>query len=86
MSEPQSPGSSRLEDTDSSDDVRLVECGLVAVEMRKRKVGVRDEEEGWTPVVRRKRKKISAGRVGDGELRVDGRSIMHFRSLNGIPG
>ena len=29
---------------------------------------VRDEEEGWTPVVRRKRKK-SAGCVNDGELR-----------------
>ena len=38
-----------------SDGVRLAECGLVAVEVRKRKVGVRDEEEGWTPVVRRKK-------------------------------
>ena len=28
---------------------------------------MRDEEEGWTPVVRRKRKK-SAGYVGDGKL------------------
>ena len=32
-----------------SNDVKLVECGLVAVEVRKRKVGVRDDEEGWTP-------------------------------------
>ena len=28
----------------------------------------------------------SAGCMGDGELRVDGGSVMHFRSLNGIPG
>ena len=59
-SEPQAPGSSGLVDTDSDDDVRLAECGLVAVEVRKEKVDVwyvRDEEEGWAPVVRRKRKK-----------------------------
>ena len=46
---------------------------------------VRDEEERWTTVVRRKRKK-SAGCVGDGELRMDGGSAMHFRNLLGIPG
>ena len=36
-------------------------------------------------MLRRKRKK-SAVCVGDGELRVDGESVMHFRSLNGILG
>ena len=36
---------------------------------------VRGDEEGWTPVVRRKRKK-SAGYVGDGELGVDGGSVI----------
>ena len=46
---------------------------------------VKDEEEGWSPVVRRMRKK-SAGCVGDGELRVDGGNVVRFRSLNGIPG
>ena len=46
---------------------------------------VRDEEEGWTPVLRRKRMK-SAVCVGDGELKADGGSVMCFRSLNGIPG
>ena len=59
----------------------------MAVEVREGKVGVRymrDKEEGLTPVVRRKKK--SAGCVGDGELRVDGGSVMHFRNLNGIPG
>ena len=30
--------------------------------------------------------KKSAECVGDGELRVDGGSVMCFRSLNGIPG
>ena len=35
--------------------------------------------------MRRKRKKRD-GCVGDGELRVDEGSVMHFRSLNGIPG
>ena len=55
--------------------------------MRKGRVGVmyvRDEEEGWIPVVRRKRKK-SAGCIVDG-LRVDRRSVMCFKSLNRIPG
>ena len=65
-SEQQSPGGSGLEDTDS-DDVRLAECQVVVVEVRKEKVGMKDEEEGWNLVVRRKRKK-SAGCVGDGEL------------------
>ena len=46
---------------------------------------MRNEEEGWTPEVRRKRKK-SAGCLGDGELRVDGGGVMRFRILNGIPG
>ena len=32
-SELQSPGGSRLKDTDSDDDVSLVKCGLVAVEV-----------------------------------------------------
>ena len=84
LSAPQSPGGSGLEDTDSVDDGRLAECGLVVVEVRKGKVGVRDEEKGWTPVVRRKRKK-SAGCAGDGELILDGGSVMCFTSLNGIP-
>ena len=44
-----------------------------------------DKMEVWTPVVKRKRKK-STGCVGDGELRVDGGSVMCFRSLNGILG
>ena len=38
-----------------------------------------DEEEVWTPVVRWKRKK-SAECVGDGELSVDGGSVMRFRN------
>ena len=46
---------------------------------------VRDKDEGWTPMLRRKRKK-SAGCVGDGELRVDGGSVMHFRILMGYQG
>ena len=72
-----------MENTDIDDDVRLAECGLVAVEVRRGKVGVRDEEEGWTPMVKRKK---SAGCVGDAELRVGGGSVMCFRNFNGILG
>ena len=68
-----------MEDTDRDDDVRLAECGVVAVEVKY----VRDDEEGWAPVVRRKRKKC-AGCVGDGELRVDRGSVISFRNLNGV--
>ena len=35
---------SRLEGTDSNDNVKLAECFLVAVGVRMGKVGVRDEE------------------------------------------
>ena len=42
-----------------------------------------NEEERWTPVVRRKRKK-SNGYEDDGELRVGGGNIMYFWNLNGI--
>ena len=42
LSELPSPGGSRMEDTDSDNDVRLAKCGLVAVEVRKGKVGVRN--------------------------------------------
>lgn len=53
------------------DDIGLVHCGL------KKKVGVRfvkDEEEGWTHVVSRRRKKStrSEGCESEGELDVDG--------------
>ena len=65
---------SGLEDTSSDDYVRLAECGLVAVEVRKVKVGTRDEEEEWTPVVRRKKKESAGCGVGDGDLRVEGLS------------
>ena len=34
-SEPQSPGGSGMEDTDSDDDVSLAESGIMAVEVRK---------------------------------------------------
>ena len=43
------------------------------------------EDEGWNPAVWRKWEK-SAGCVGDGKLRVDGGSVMCFRSLHGMPG
>ena len=44
---------------------------------------VTNEEELRTPVVRRKK---SDGCADDGELCVDGGSVMRFRNLNGIPG
>ena len=61
-SEPQAPDGSRHDDTDD-DVVKLSECVLVAVEVRKGNVDVRDEDAGWTPVVRSKSMKKSAGCV-----------------------
>ena len=49
----------------------------MAVEVRY----VRDEEEGWTPVVKRRKK--SVGCVGDDGLIVDGGSVMCFRNQYG---
>ena len=47
---------------------------------------VRNEEVGWTPVVKKKRGEKKCWMCECYELKVDGGSVMRFRSLNGIRG
>lgn len=61
----------------------LVECGQVEAEEREGKVGMRitkDGEEGWTPVVRRRRKR-SARTESNCELEVDGEGQVFYKCL-----
>ena len=57
------------------DKIKFAECGQVEAEVREGKVGVRyvkDGEEGWTPVVRRRRKTSGRSESGDSSCDLGG--------------
>ena len=63
--------------------IKLAECGRVEAEMRERKVCVRyvkDGEDRWSPVVRRRRKMSARSESGDSscDLGMDGGKLVEY--------
>ena len=72
---------------DEEDEIKLAECGQVEAEVREEKVGVRyvkDGEEGWTPVVRRKTSARRESGDSSCDLDLDGWKLVEYRCF--IPG
>ena len=82
-----------LEYEDIQIATKLEVCG--SVEMRNWEVGmkyVKDEEVGWTPVVKRRKKSARSedgGNSGNLNVRlnlIEGRSLVRYSEVKGIPG
>ena len=81
--------SSQYEDSDG--DLHLLQCKDVDVEMRQGALGVKyskDGEDGWTKVVRRKKKRKAAcaNVSGDSEIDVRGSRDTHYDVRENTPG
>ena len=72
-------------------EIKLEYLGSVEVELRNVEKGmkyVKDGEVGWTPVVRRRRKKCARSEKSEssGYVYDNRRSLVRYRKVDGIPG
>ena len=72
-------------------EIKLEYLGSVEVELRNVEKGmkyVKDGEVGWTPVVRRRRKKCARSEKSEssGYVYDKRRSLVRYRKVDGIPG